>query len=133
MSNKVTASIHFSFKGKHHSPSIELDIDAHMTTAGCLPELYPLIARLNNYDMYSYEYEMMQAEDIQFSQAEGLILDFIENNLLKKDAFESAWHEQSVFNELQEIATAHLNIDDLQEQKKLREALFAAFKLGLSK
>ncbi len=72
MSNQVTASILFCFKGTSYSPSLDLDLDRYMHTSGHIPNLYPLIARANNFDLYSYEYEMMQAEPIKFSNPQGM-------------------------------------------------------------
>jgi len=133
MSNKVTASIHFSFKGERHTPSVELDIDAHMQSAGCLPNLYPLIAKKNGYDLYSYEYEMMQAEMIKFSLAEGLIADFIEQEKLNSKEFEKAWHTEQSLKQLALIAREHMNVNDLAEQPELQAALLAAYNLGCKK
>ena len=130
MSNKVTASILFSFKGQTLTPSVELDLDQQMQAGGKLPDLYPLIARANGYDMYSYEYEMMQAEEIQFSQPEGLIADFIQDGKLDIEAFESAWHTQQILDKLQRIASEHLNIDDLQQHPDVQTALLEAYKIG---
>jgi len=130
MNNKITASIHFCFKGQHHTPSIELDLDEPMKSAGHLPDFYSMIARANGYDMYSYEYEMMQAEDIQFSQAQGMVADFLLDGRLDIPAFEKAWRENRLQEQLQQIATRHLAIDDLQQHKDLAAALVEAYKLG---
>ncbi len=130
MNNKITASILFSFKGQTHTPSIELDLDRQMLAGGRLPDLYPLIARANGYDMYSYEYEMMQAEEIQFSQAEGLVADFITDGRLDIEAFENAWNRQHILNKLQTIASRHLGIDDLEKHPDMQTALLEAYKMG---
>ena len=62
MSNYITASVEFYFKGEKHGASIELDMDQHMHASGELPDLYPLLAKAMNIGAYSYEYEMMLAE-----------------------------------------------------------------------
>jgi len=131
MNNKITASIHFCFKGKNHAPSIEIEIDAHMLSAGCLPNLYPLIAKANGYDMYSYEYEMMQAEAIKFSHAEGLSANFIENDIFDQAAFENAWHNEKASQKLATIAKENLDIEALDKHPALQTALLAAYHLGL--
>ena len=69
MSNHITASVEFYFKGEKFTAAIELDLDQHMQNAGKLPALYPLLAKAINLDPYSYEYEMMQAEVIFFNNA----------------------------------------------------------------
>ena len=130
MSNHITASVEFYFKGKHFTSSIELDMDQYMQTTGQLPVLYPLLARTINLDLYSYEYEMMQAETISFSQAKGLVADYVTDGVLNFNAFEAAWSENSVIEKLQEIAKQNLSIDDLQQHPELKKTLLEAYRLG---
>lgn len=130
MKNTVTATIHFSFKGKNHAPSVTLELDRHIELTGTLPDLYQMIAKENNFDMYSYEYEMMQAEEIKFSNAEGLIKDFITDSKLDIDAFTLSWQENKTLNELLSVAEKHLNIKDFSQYDELKQALMAAYLLG---
>ncbi len=130
MSNRITASILFCFRGESHSPSLELDLDQHMHAGGKIPDLYPLIARANNFDLYSYEYEMMQAEPIRFSDPVGMVADHISENNLDYEAFEAAWHKDKIIEQLQEIATSTLSISDLAQHPELMEALLQAYQLG---
>jgi hypothetical protein len=44
-----------------------------MQTTGKVPDLFPLLAKVSKIGFYSYEYEMMQAEEIIFSDAQGLV------------------------------------------------------------
>ena len=64
MINQITATIEFSFKGETHRPSVELDLDQLMQQYGTIPPLHRMLAALHNIDSYSYEYEMLEAEDI---------------------------------------------------------------------
>ncbi len=132
MINKVTVSIQFCFKGKNHEPSIEFDFNDYVKSADCLPDLYPLLARENGYDLYSYEYEMMQAEDIVFSQAKGLVADFIADGSLDFEAFKSAWLEAEIFSALQLIAKQHCSVNELEQDQSLKKALLEAYHLGKS-
>lgn len=130
MKNIVTASIHFSFKGERLSPSITIELDRHIESTGTLPDLCQLIAKENNFDMYSYEYEMMQAEEIKYSNAEGLIQDFITDGSLDVDAFTLSWQENKALNELLSIAEEHLDIKNFSQHDELKQALMAAYLLG---
>jgi hypothetical protein len=130
MKNIVTASIHFSFKGQRHSPSITIELDQHLIATGELPNFYPLIAKENNFDMYSYEYEMMQAEPIMFSDAQGLIADFVVDGQLDLNAFKSAWQKNQATEKLLTIAKQHFNIDDFSQHEKLKSALLDAYDAG---
>ena len=130
MKNTVTASIHFSFKGENHSPSITVELDRYIETTGTLPNLYQLIARENDFDLYSYEYEMMQAQDIVFSNPQGLVTDFINNGVLDFTAFKSVFKQQKVLHQLQDIAKEQMQIENLEQQPDLKEALIQAYSLG---
>ncbi len=130
MKNIVTATIYFSFKGKNYSPSITLELDKYLAATGSLPDLYPLIANENNFDLYSYEYEVMQSVDIHFSQPQGLIADFITNGQLDHDAFQAAWQKQRIESRLLDIAKRHMNINDFTTQPQLKNALLDAYQQG---
>ena len=130
MSNHITASVEFYFKGEKHSASIELDMDQHMHVSGELPDLYPILARTMDVGAYSYEYEMMLAETIMFSDAKGLIADFVSEGHLDLAAFNTVWSESIVIEKLQDIAKQHLSIDDIDQQPDLKNALIAAYRLG---
>lgn len=130
MCNIVTASIIFSFKGQSYSPSLELDLDQHMHGSGSIPDLYPLIARANHFDLYSYEYEMMLAEPINFSNPQGMVVKYIHENNLDIRAFESAWHEHKIVQQLTEIASNSMAINNLEQHPELMDALLQAYRLG---
>ncbi len=130
MKNTVTASIHFSFKGKEHSPSITVELDQYLVGGGSLPDLCMLIAKANNHDMYSYEYEMMQATQIRYSEAKGLVREFIVDGQLDTQAFESAWNENKALDKLLLIAEEHMGISDFSQHLELKTILLKAYSLG---
>ena len=130
MSNQITASVEFYFKGKKFSPAVELDIDQYMRTSGKLPVLYPLLARSINIDPYSYEYEMLEAEPVLFNNASGLIAQYIEAGVLDFDAFKIAWTETQALEKLQAIAQENLGVADIEQQPELKNALLQAYQLG---
>ena len=132
MKSTITASIHFSFKGENHSPSITVELDKYLEGGGggSFPDLCPLIAQFNNHDLYSYEYEMMQAAEIVYSDAKGLVAEFIDEGNLNTEAFELAWHENNALNKLLTIAETHMNITDFSQHTELKKALFEAYMLG---
>ena len=130
MSNHITASIEFYFKGEKITSSIELDVDPHMHATGRLPDLYPLLARAIDLGLYSYEYEMMQAEEISYDNAKGLIAEHVNEGLLDYEAFHKSWSENAVIEKLQDIAKQYLSIDDINQQPDLKNALIAAYQQG---
>lgn len=132
MKNTVIASVTFDFKGKRFAPELVLDLDNYMSVNGCLPDLYPLLARACNLGMYSYEYEILQSETIVYSQAQGLVQNYIVDGLLDLVKFEAAWLEHAAISKLAVIAQQLLEIDDLSKQPKIQQALLAAYHLGQS-
>lgn len=133
MKNIITATIEFSFKGKRFSPSLTLELDRFMQSHGCLPNLYPMIASENNIDHYSYEYEMMQVEDIKITQAEGLVADFVIDDKLATSDFEQAWKEQNTLTGIQSIVEKNMGISNLEEHPELRETLLEVYRLGANR
>jgi hypothetical protein len=130
MSNHITASVEFYFKGEKLTSSIELALDPHMEATGELPELYPLLAQAINLGFYSYEYEMMQAEAIVYSNGKGLVAEHINEGCLDLETFRKIWLENSVIEKLQTIAQQHLPTEDLQQNSGLKNALLDAYRLG---
>lgn len=130
MKNIITASVHFSFKGKRHSPSITIELEKYINSTGELPNLCQLIAKKNSFDMYSYEYEMMQSEEIVFTEPSGLVENFITDGKLDIDAFIAAYLEEKVLEKLVLITERHMLINDLSEHPELKQALLEAHQLG---
>ena len=130
MNNNIIISVEFYFKGQRHSPSMVVDLDAHVQTKGGFDSLYPLLANSNNIDLYSYEYEMLLAEELVFSKATGLAEAFLEEGKFDLAAFQQALHDEGITEGLSEIASTHLSVDDLSSQPDLNAALLEAFKLG---
>lgn len=130
MSNHITASVEFYYKGEKLTAAIELDLDQHMQATGQLPNLYPLLAKALNLDLYSYEYEMMQAEAILFNDAKGLVAKHSSEGLFDFESFKAAWAEAQTLEKLQEIAQRHLSVDNIHQQAELKNALLEAYQLG---
>lgn len=130
MKNIVTASVEFYFKGVKFSPSLTIELDPYMQSSGRIPVLYPFIATENNIDHYSYEYEMMQAENIKFNQAEGLVADYVVNGVLDIEAFELAWNEQQILTTIQQIVERHGLTYAVQQHPDFEKTLIEAYKSG---
>jgi len=130
MSNLVKASVVFCYKGETLSPSITIELDEYLQVSNTLPDLYPIIAKANNHDLYSYEFEMMQAQSIVFSEATGLVAEFITDGVLDIEAFVEEWNDRQCLNALAKIAADVLSVDDLEKNLELKQALLDAYKLG---
>lgn len=130
MKNSLVASIEFYFKGEKYSPSARIDLDRMMETMGELPSFVSLLARENGIDPYSYQYEVMEVEEIRFSEVEGFVADFIHDGALDFEGFAARWHEQKLQEELAGIARRCLGVEELGRQPELNSALLEAYRLG---
>ena len=123
MKNTIIVSVEFFFKGEKLSPSMTIDLDAHIQSQHPPESLIPILAQHNNIGPYSYEYEMLEAEQLVFSAAEGLAKNFLENGVFDFDAFKQAWHENRIAESVADIARTHLAVEDLSTQADLKNAL----------
>ena len=130
MKNSITASIEFDFKGERFAPSLNVDIDPHMKSMGKLPDFHGLIAAANNIGIYSYEYEMLLAEEIKITDAKGLIKDYITDGVLDSEAFRIAWQEHKALQEIQIVIDSNMNINELKQHPEFIPILLDVYKAG---
>jgi len=126
----VTASLSFDFRGQHFTPSIHIDLHAMMVKQQSITHLYDLLGASIGLDAYRHEYDVMVMEEIIFSQADGLALDFVYDGKLNFDAFAEAWQTQRVLNAVQPIARKYLAITDLEQHPDIRNALIESYRSG---
>lgn len=127
MKNSVDACIEFSFKGETYTPSATIDLDAefHADTS-----LHAILAQKSGIDTYSYQYEVMQQEDIRFDNAQGLAAEFLSDGQFDLAAFAAKKQVLKTLALLQLIASRDLGIADLEQHPELKNALFQAYELG---
>jgi len=130
VNNTIVASIVFSFQGETHGPGITLDLDAIMHTHGYIPDLHGSIATANNIDTYSYLFEVMESQEIEFTQPTGLAEHCCVEGVFDAEEFARLWHRQQALSVLGPIAKRHLDIDALEQHPALQAALIAAFDAG---
>lgn len=137
MENRITATIKFSFKGETFTPSTEIDLDKLFASKpvlepGTVPlYVYNIIAKDAEIDGYSYAYEVMLASEVLFSNPVGLAADCLHNEAFDFERFQTLWHYQKKLAVVQDIALRHMNIDDLEQQPQLRDALLEALELEI--
>jgi hypothetical protein len=137
MKNKIVASVEFYFKGERYSPKTTIDLDRLMKSQNnsqdTLALIHPMLAKENGIDLYSYEFEIMLGEPIQFSEATGIATDHLRDGQFFIADFEKDWQEEKILEYIQPIAKQHLAIDDLTEHPDLKKALTASFIEGQNK
>lgn len=107
-----------------------IDLDELMARNGGMNNLHHSIAVANNIDAYSYEYEMMMADDILFEQPEGLAVEFLHDGRFDMDGFKVKWREQQVVEAVRPIAERCVGVTDLDGKPKLKAALIEAYLAG---
>ena len=107
-----------------------IDLDELMGRDGGLNNLHHSIAVANNIGSYSYEYEMMMADDILFEKPEGMAVEFLNGDQFDMDGFKAKWREQQVVEAVRPIAESCVGITDLDGKPKLKAALIAAYLAG---
>lgn len=129
MKNSIDAHVEFSFKGETYTPFATIDLDSLLEQGRSLPSIHALLAERNGIDTYSYQYEVMQEEEICFANAQGLAADFLTDGSFDSEAFVACWQENRIIGRLQAIATRELGIDRLEQHPQIREALLQAYRL----
>ncbi len=128
MKNSIDVRVEFSFKGNDYDLTSTIDLDAQNNAL----DIYQILARENKIDTMSYLYEVMQETDIEFSNAQGAAVDFLQEGQFNTYAFALHWHEHKIIMQLNPIAMKHMGITDLQQNSALKQALLEAYQLGRS-
>ncbi len=132
MNNSIVASVEFYFKGERFAPSLPLDLDKVARNEGSLERLHHSIAVANGIGVHSYEYEMMQAEDLQFDKPTGMAVEFFHDGQFDMEGFLAKWNEAWILDKVRPIAEAHVGVTDLDAKPKLKASLIAAYQAGLA-
>lgn len=130
MKNSISVSTEFDFRGKTLRPAVTLDLDGLMERGGEMPDYHQLLAKENGIGFYSYEYEVLESSELFFSSATGLAASFLDNGVFDFDGFSRCWREKTEMQALEGIARRYLDVETLEQEPKLREALMEAYRLG---
>ena len=128
--NTITATIPFSFKGEEYAPTTIIDLDIYTRANQDFNFLFHLVATENNIDRYSYEYEVLESSPILFSHPTGLATKFLDGQIFNLEGFIALRKVHEVQETLQEIASEILQIDKLEENETINQALLKAYQAG---
>jgi len=128
--NTIQISVEFSFKGETFKPEIEVDLDQLIRQDGSIPDLHHLLALEGNIDTYSYAFEVMQQSEPHFDKATGLASDYLLDGRFDLQRYIQKRKEVELHDLLSKIAKDILDIDDLADEPKLKNALMRAYQLG---
>ena len=130
MSNSIEARLEFSFKGEIHTLKYRIELDELFTYCGSQTRVHELLAKKHGIDTYSYLYEVMQEEPIEFSNPKGVASNFMNDGQFDQEAFIAGWPAHCVFDQLKAIARSELAIEDLDQHEAVKRALLRAYQLG---
>jgi hypothetical protein len=107
-SNTVTASIDFDFKGQHFSVSTEIDVDNKIYHQDFFYSVYLTIARDNDIDIYSYQFEIMTDQSIAFSNEKGCAVGCIINGELDIKLLRENHQTKDYLTKIDKIIRQHI-------------------------
>ena len=132
MSNSIIATIPFDFRGKRYTPSTTIDLDEFIAAKKDYSNIFSAVAMQNSIGLYSYEYEILMASAIHFSQPEGVAEQYLSGDDFDLEKFRQAYYENRSLEALQSIARKHMQIEELEQNLPLKRALLEACKYGES-
>lgn len=132
MSTILNAQIDTSFKGEDLSLKATLDLNKLGYDPEIPIQVFHYVATQNNIDQYSYLYEILEVEPVQYSSDNATVAQFISED---GHYFDWEGYEQARKYQLAEAATERLlnHYFSQQEQadnENLKKALRDAFILG---
>jgi len=128
--NTIRARLEVSFQGETHELDTVMDLDACLGEAGQAPDFHRWLARAAGIDPYSYLYEVLESEEITFSEPTGLAVQAYEDGAFDWSRFEEALREERDWQAVRAIATSHLVGRDLDGDAELKAALLAVYRVG---
>ncbi|MDD2720502.1 MAG: hypothetical protein PHH47_04265 [Gallionella sp.] len=130
MKNSVDVQTEFSFKGEDYLCSATLDLDELLQQHDDLPVIHELLAHKHGIDTYSYLYEVMLEAELEFSNPQGLVAQYMQDGKLDLSALDWDWGKHKAQLQIQAIATEEMGIHNLDEHPGLQRALLDAYNLG---
>lgn len=127
--NQLEIALNISYQGKEHNFLATIDLDKQLHSLNDENFLHNWIASSNQIDPYSYLYEAIFVEPIEFISASGEAAKFLAAGQFDFAGFAAQAADNLIQPGLVAIAKEFLN-DDLHDNPALLAALRAAYKLG---
>lgn len=128
--NTVCARLSLSFKGETYELDSIIDLDGCLGESGAAPNFHRLLAKTARIDPYSYLYEVLEAHEIEFSEATGVAARSCRDGRLDWIQFEQDRREEQDWQLVRAIAERTLGARDLDAEPDLKAALLAAYRAG---
>lgn len=128
--NSVRAHLAFSFKGETHSLDSVIDLDRCLGEPGAAPDFHRLLAQAAGIDPYSYLYEVLESNEIEFSDATGVAARSCRDGRFDWNRFEHDMSETQDWQAVSVVAERILGVRDWDAEPALKAALLAAYRAG---
>lgn len=129
--NSIDARIEFCFKGETYTLNSTLDLDRMLDKYIDPPSLHHVLAVEHGINTYSYIYEVMEMEEIEFGNATGLAAQFLHDGQFDFEGYAAQRGTSQMLDSLQSIALREMGIENLEQHPKLKNALIHAYQLGM--
>jgi len=128
--NTIRARLALSFKGETYELDSVIDLDGCLGEPGAAPSFHQLLARTAGIDPYSYLYEVLEAHEIEFSDATGVAAQSCRDGRFDWMQFEQDRREEQDWQIVRAIAQQMLGARDVDADPGLKAALLAAYRAG---
>jgi hypothetical protein len=126
--NTIRARLAFSFQGETHELDSVIDLDRCL--GGEAPNFHRLLAQAAGIDPYSYLYEILESDEIEFSDATGVAVRSCRDGRFDWSQFERDLAEERDWPAVRAIAERIMGARDLDAAPDLKAALLAAYRAG---
>jgi hypothetical protein len=128
--NTIRARASLSFKGETRELDSIIDLDACLGEPGEAPNFHRLLARAAGIDPYSYLYEVLESNEIEFSDATGVAARSCRDGGFDWTRFEQDRREERDWQAVRAVAQQIMTTRDLDADPDLKAALLAAYRAG---
>lgn len=130
--NTLRARLTFSYQGNDIALESIIDLDCGETGEDTEPNFHHRLARAANIDPYSYQYEVLESEEIAFDLPTGLATACCAEGRFDWAAFVKLCRDERDLEVVRGIALHMLEVGDLDADARLKAALLATYQAGLN-
>jgi hypothetical protein len=129
-SNTIRARLTLSFKGETYELDSVIDLDGCLAEPDEAPNFHQLLAKAAGIDPYSYLYEVLESQEIEFSDATGVAARSCRDGRFDWNRFEQDLSEERDWQAVRAIAERIMGTRDWDAEPAPKAALLAAYRAG---
>lgn len=129
-SNTLRVHASLSFKGEHYQLDTVVDLDRTNIDAEEMPDFHRILAGAHGIDTYSYLYEALESNELEFSEPTGAAAQACQDGGFDWVSFAQARREELDWQVVRNLAAQTLNPTDLDARADLKAMLLAVYRAG---